>query len=464
MEPSTLGVQAPQAFCWTACEAFTFVAFGQASKIGTNWELPQAQWSLPWKQWPEPWLGKALAEIETGTPWQPHDDDWPPPDVDNTRAYARLLMKATGASAGVLLGAWKADCAKQERNEAAFLQAWHDVMQAIKAGRVTVWARPASRQGTPKLSAVHEQLGLQLFMGPRVIDPFGWVVFDERAGDSFDSVKYEGPWFDEARFSEAELRALWPALLPPPDPYDKPHWTPERARDWIAKRTPLRPADATRVLREAVEQGNLAVWGQVPGRDAAGNPTSEGQGALVLVLQHLLNGELRNPDVGFEGGVLGPRPGTAAWNRNRNQFHRCWYSTPGVPGNTQLSGPPASPARYPLYAGVCFVAADVRRLWPEAETPPNASPSDQPAPTVAGACPARRDRAKATYSDSALRAWFVLRVNTWPKGKALPSGKVDRAEAAAYFDALPTRDRFRQIRAEKTSAAWRKMGPRSGSK
>jgi hypothetical protein len=67
---------------------------------------------------------------------------------------------------------------------------------------------------------------------------------------------------------------------------------------------------------------------------------------------------------------------------------------------------------------------------------------------------------KAEYSKSALAAWFVLRVWTWPKDKREPSERADLQAALAHFDRVP-RDEFRAIRREKVPEIWRKKGPRS---
>ena len=452
--PTRPDLPAPaRAFNWTACEAFTWVAFREARKLGDYVEFPKTEWSRNWKRWPAHYLSNALCELGNGKPWVPSDDDWPPPDPADARRHAEVMMVETGETPRHLNDALAADHKMQRRHRELLNKAMCDVLAGVRHGQVTMRARPTHKNGSTNISAVHVNLDPALLLGPRCITLFGKVEYDKDVLGLDRLLEYEGPWFDEARFCEAEMRALWPAAIavPLPDPWAKPRWSFETARDWIAKHASMPTSDAARALRDAVERGKLAVWGQAPGRDAAGNPTSEGQGALMLVPQDLLNGELRNPDVGFDGGVLGPRPGTAAWNRNHNQLHRCWYSKPGVPGYV-LGSQQEEPARYPLYAGMCFEATDVQRLWPSVAATSDDASAGQPAPALLPTRPVPAAKLKAEY------ARFVkghMEAGTRP---TVPETRV--ALNLAFVGYAPITDQaLRALRAHApTPPDWRKEG------
>ncbi len=79
--------------------------------------------------------------------------------------------------------------------------------------------------------------------------------------------------------------------------------------------------------------------------------------------------------------------------------------------------------------------------------------------TIAGSFPAVAKPGQA-YSRAALGAWFMLRVNTWPKDREAPTEPECIKEARSYFADLPGRDVIRLIRQQKTPDSWRKRGPR----
>ncbi|MFN6953783.1 MAG: hypothetical protein ACK4PG_03195 [Acetobacteraceae bacterium] len=65
------------------------------------------------------------------------------------------------------------------------------------------------------------------------------------------------------------------------------------------------------------------------------------------------------------------------------------------------------------------------------------------------------------HSISALRAWYLLRVGTWPASHPPPSEADDIAAAGAHFRRHIPRDSFRAIRRELAPEAWKRPGPRS---
>lgn len=94
-----------------------------------------------------------------------------------------------------------------------------------------------------------------------------------------------------------------------------------------------------------------------------------------------------------------------------------------------------------------------------AEPAPAAPSPPEPVVTAEGP-PPRTDAAQAVYTPEALRAWFLLRVKTWPKGQPPPREADCIAAAKAYFADAPGRDEFREIRRQKTPEDWRKRGPK----
>jgi hypothetical protein len=65
---------------------------------------------------------------------------------------------------------------------------------------------------------------------------------------------------------------------------------------------------------------------------------------------------------------------------------------------------------------------------------------------------------KAEFSETALGAWFMLRVHRW-RGQVAPTEEQDLAAALEFFEHVP-RDPFRKVRREKVPLAWRTSGAR----
>lgn len=202
---------------WTACETYTWVAFREARPIGDHIEFSAKEWSRDWKHWPPTWLSNAFVEIETGSPWKPDLEIVSRPAADVVRARAWRIIQDTGETARQLNDLLTADIEQSRCNQDKLRQAFRDVMAAVRAGHLTVEARPALRFGKPNISAVHQVLEPRLFIGPRAISLFGVVdyagphtnAFDPRPENDFAFMDYEGPWFDEVRFDAEQVQALW---------------------------------------------------------------------------------------------------------------------------------------------------------------------------------------------------------------------------------------------------------------
>jgi hypothetical protein len=93
----------------------------------------------------------------------------------------------------------------------------------------------------------------------------------------------------------------------------------------------------------------------------------------------------------------------------------------------------------------------------DGDTLPPASAQAETALLVTDRPPSER---RPSYSLSALRAWFMIRVNGWPKDAPSPTEGEDLAAARNHFEGKISRDPFRKIRREKTPASWREPGPR----
>jgi hypothetical protein len=68
---------------------------------------------------------------------------------------------------------------------------------------------------------------------------------------------------------------------------------------------------------------------------------------------------------------------------------------------------------------------------------------------------------KREFNEGLLRAWFMLRVHTWPKDQAPPTREQCLAEARAYFGCNIPRDTLRRIRRAIVPPPWNKPGPHS---
>lgn len=208
---------------WTACEAYTWVAFREARHHGDDYEFPKSEWSVDWKDRPSTDLSRAFVCIVTKKPWGP--DKWGSQGRAHCLAWARALMRDTGKTAMCLNGLLADHHERHGRNQDKLRQAFRDVMVAAREGRLTVWARPALGPSVSNVSAVHQALDPLLFEGPRAISVFGRVdyasygtnEFDPRPENDFGFLDYKGPWFDEVRFDTEQVQALWPAPQPASD-------------------------------------------------------------------------------------------------------------------------------------------------------------------------------------------------------------------------------------------------------
>lgn len=64
------------------------------------------------------------------------------------------------------------------------------------------------------------------------------------------------------------------------------------------------------------------------------------------------------------------------------------------------------------------------------------------------------------YTEPACRAWFILRVSTWPKGEDPPTAEQCLEAARAYFAGPLPRDPFYAMRHRCVPASWRQPGKR----
>lgn len=64
------------------------------------------------------------------------------------------------------------------------------------------------------------------------------------------------------------------------------------------------------------------------------------------------------------------------------------------------------------------------------------------------------------YTEQACRAWFMLRVATWPKSEDPPTAEQCLAAARAYFAGSLPRDPFYALRHKCVPASWRQPGKR----
>jgi hypothetical protein len=200
---------------WTACEAYTWVAFREARTYGDDYEFPKSEWSLDWKDRPRTSLSSAFICIETGQDWGP--DEWGGRGKEQYLAWARALMRDTRLDARRLNELLTAHNERHGRNVEKLREAFRDVMTAVREARLTVWARPAFGPAKPNISAVHQALDPLLFEGSRAVSVTGWVdyagfdsnEFDRPPENDFGFMDYEGPWFDEVRFDADQVRRLW---------------------------------------------------------------------------------------------------------------------------------------------------------------------------------------------------------------------------------------------------------------
>ena len=260
---------------WTACETYTWVAFGEARPLTGNIEFPRAEWSEKWRNWPTDELSRAFVCIAMNKPWG--EATWGGRGEDHCMDMAHGLIRESGKSAEVLIDLLAADTKKCERNCDELRRAFTKVMAAVREGKLMVWARPALGPSAPNVSAVHQTLDPLLFEGPRAISVFGCVgyasygtnEFEPRPENDFGFMDYEGPWFDEVRFNADQVREIWPTSVKvQPEILE---WLTNAAEAFVAK-------GRGKPMRDALVQDCVA---------ALGCPTREAEAAYKLLSDHL---------------------------------------------------------------------------------------------------------------------------------------------------------------------------------
>ena len=260
---------------WTACETYTWVAFREARPLTGNIEFSRAEWSRKWRNWPTDELSRAFECLTMNKPWG--EATWGGRGEEHCMDMARSLMDETKESAEVLNDLLAADTKQWMRNQDKLRQAYRDVMAAVREGKLIVWARPALGPSAPNVSAVHQTLDPLLFEGPRGISVFGCVEyagygtngFDPQPENDFGFMKYQGPWFDEIRFSADQIREIWTATVKA-----KPgilEWLTNEAQLFVAKGGGKPKSDA--LMQDCM--------------DALGCSTREAKAAYKLLPDHL---------------------------------------------------------------------------------------------------------------------------------------------------------------------------------
>lgn len=218
-----------------------------------------------------------------------------------------------------------------------------------------------------------------------------------------------------------------------PSPSDK--WlSADAAIGWIAYRGSPEPENgpwdewyrAERALVAAAADGRVIVEG-TPGTEHAPKP-----GAYPAPIP---SGVFAVPDIGFNilNNTLELRP-----FRPDEPFLKEMFAFGG-----------------PYFHHIRVSAADVRRIWPHDRS---VAPAKEPA--AMPSAPEPRGGPAPVYSHDALRAWYRLRVGTWPGSHPPPSESDDIAAAVVHFCRDIPRDPFRAIRRELAPEAWKKPGPR----
>lgn len=220
-------VPGPGVVWWTACEAFTWVAFGKARKLvwqdaegNERWmecmELPTDEWAVDWKQPPKTGLSRAFIAIATEKKWTL--EEWGSRGEAHYLGWAQAIMRDTGESPERLHALLTEHNEQHERNNHKLRQAWRDLMTAVREGRLTIRARLALPNGKPDIDALYEMLDAAKVFGTHVINLHGKVDYAGNNGDqamtttSLETLfDYKGPRWDDAEFVAGQVQTIWPA-------------------------------------------------------------------------------------------------------------------------------------------------------------------------------------------------------------------------------------------------------------
>lgn len=241
----------------------------------------------------------------------------------------------------------------------------------------------------------------------------------------------------------AERPADWPApapaAAPPPMVPAGAWWTAEQAVSWLAFGLPLRWEDARKAAGAAEDNGERMARAQRQLSDAiaARSLPAWGQETADIAKPPLRDTLAPIPPEDFAG------PSALTVQMNGWAF------------------PPKLLRRYEgrWWQGIMFEAAAVERAFQGSGDCQAPEPANEPAATPS--TPEPVGQPAPVYSLSGLRAWYRLRVGTWPASHPPPSEADDIAAAAAHFRRDIPRDPFRGIRRELAPEAWKKPGPRN---
>ena len=205
---NTTNSHLPEGDRWSAFDALSWITFGAVRAAADDFEFPRREWSRDWKCWPPDRLGHALAEIETGIPWQPGPDNAGLLDFEELRKRARRIVADTGESAGHLLQALNADVERYHANQDRWAKAKVSVNEAMRRGTIRVWGVKALASSRPDPKGVHTLIDPLVLTETRGVDEGGCI--DWNPGD-LGFVDYRGPAYDSVFFDSVEVQEMWPA-------------------------------------------------------------------------------------------------------------------------------------------------------------------------------------------------------------------------------------------------------------
>jgi hypothetical protein len=107
----------------------------------------------------------------------------------------------------------RAELQTEAEDEAQIERARQELLEALRAARLTAWGKPNTRQGQPNPLAQFEAIPASVFID-EAVSITEWATVSADPNHPTAIYSYHGPTFREVRFHSAEVLTVWPAEPP----------------------------------------------------------------------------------------------------------------------------------------------------------------------------------------------------------------------------------------------------------
>jgi hypothetical protein len=209
---------APQAAFISACEALTWIAWGEAK---TNDDIMGDSIAVVMR-WGTAELSNLLEALEARAAPSPYHLVVPQFSLDPRispngpgrlraiRARARKRLKRL-VSYGELATELRAEITASHKGQILLQGAAADMMEALRAGKITAFGQRRHPAGAANPGAIHEAVPIEVLIHPAVTLKYLNELGVDMDADFKAREAHKGQAYDDVRFKTAEVLALWPS-------------------------------------------------------------------------------------------------------------------------------------------------------------------------------------------------------------------------------------------------------------